>query len=253
MSMQMAKRVSKSQPTRLYRAPNDHIAVGHKLHIFWDDRTCWSEITGRTPLASGRPMSATCHSFECSPPNLQWLVSLTPRVKSRSDAIGADRTHAARVRSVHHRAPPTSNRTRRCSRRSSIKLIPVSSLRWFFATGCVRSNLTGRGTEFGHHLAVKSVTSALASAYVSTTGHTSIEFGHNLPLVSGHMAEAAPSLEHTTGRAGLAEACVRSLFHSDKHLIHFINLFTLAQMCQPPSASPCARVLAYFHKHFQGC
>jgi hypothetical protein len=28
---------------------------------------------------------------------------------------------------------------------------------------------------------------------------------------------------------------------------------TIAQMCQPPSVSPCARVLAYFQKHFQGC
>ena len=38
-----------------------------------------------------------------------------------------------------------------------------------------------------------------------------------------------------------------------KHLLQFTNFSTLAQMCQPPSVSPCARVLAYFHKHFQEC
>ena len=39
-----------------------------------------------------------------------------------------------------------------------------------------------------------------------------------------------------------------------------VELLTLApklhypcQMCQPPSVSPYAHVLAYFHKHFQGC
>ena len=31
------------------------------------------------------------------------------------------------------------------------------------------------------------------------------------------------------------------------------NFTTLDQMCQPPSVSPCAHVLAYFHEHFQGC
>jgi len=32
-----------------------------------------------------------------------------------------------------------------------------------------------------------------------------------------------------------------------------VKFLTLAQMCQPPSVSSCAHVLAYFHKHFQGC
>ena len=32
-----------------------------------------------------------------------------------------------------------------------------------------------------------------------------------------------------------------------------VKFRTLAQMYQPPSVSPCAHVLAYFHKHFQGC
>ena len=31
-----------------------------------------------------------------------------------------------------------------------------------------------------------------------------------------------------------------------------VKFQTLAQMCQPPSVSPCAHVLAYFHKHFKG-
>jgi hypothetical protein len=38
-----------------------------------------------------------------------------------------------------------------------------------------------------------------------------------------------------------------------KHLLHFTNFSTLAQMCQPPSVPAYARVLAYFHKYFQGC
>jgi DNA-binding Xre family transcriptional regulator len=199
-------------------------------------------MTRCTPPASGQTMSAICHSFECSPPDLQRLISLTPHVKSRSDTLGADRTHAARVRSVHHRVPPTSNWMRRCPRQPRVRLIPVSPPRRFF--------MIGRSTEFGHHLTAKSVTSALALVYVNTTGRTSVESGHNLLLASGHMAEVTPSLEHTTERVGLAEASVRSLFHSDKHLLHFINFSTLAQMCQPPCVSPCARVLAHFHKHF---
>ena len=32
-----------------------------------------------------------------------------------------------------------------------------------------------------------------------------------------------------------------------------VKFLTLAQIYQPPSVSPCVHVLAYFHKHFQGC
>jgi hypothetical protein len=53
--------------------------------------------------------------------------------------------------------------------------------------------------------------------------------------------------------SGNFELSVRSLFDSEKHLLHFTNFFTLTQMCQPPSVSPCSRVLAYFHKYFQQC
>jgi hypothetical protein len=57
------------------------------------------------------------------------------------------------------------------------------------------------------------------------------------------------------------QAIVRSdamwsrVWHSGPtHLFHHFlehNFTTLAQMCQPSSVSPCARVLAYFHKCFQ--
>ena len=78
------------------------------------------------------------------------------------------------------------------------------------------------------------------SAYVSLTECTSIESGHLLP-------------QRPVSEYGHHVTCVQSLFLSENHLLHFTNFFTLAQMCQPPSVSPCARVLAYFHKCFQGC
>jgi hypothetical protein len=46
---------------------------------------------------------------------------------------------------------------------------------------------------------------------------------------------------------------VWSMFSMKKQLLYFTNFSTLAQMCQLPSVPPCVRVLAYIHKHFQGC
>ena len=52
--------------------------------------------------------------------------------------------------------------------------------------------------------------------------------------------------------------CIGRLWH--RRTIHTlradtppVKFLTLAHMCQPPSVSPCAHVLAYFHKHFQWC
>jgi hypothetical protein len=39
LTIEMAKRVSKSRPTRLYRAPTDHIVIGLKTQLLWADRT----------------------------------------------------------------------------------------------------------------------------------------------------------------------------------------------------------------------
>ena len=70
---------------------------------------------------------------------------------------------------------------------------------------------------------------------------------------SGQEPTLESSLLHMTGRAGPPEASVRSLYNQ-RHLLLFTSIyFTLAQMFQPPSVSHCAHVLAYFHKHFQGC
>jgi hypothetical protein len=81
-------------------------------------------------------------------------------------------------------------------------------------------------------------------------GCTLCASGHNNAPASDHTTETAPSLQTMIGHAGLAKAYVRSLFDSEKHLLHFTNFSTLAQMCKSPSVPPCAHVLAYFHKHF---
>jgi hypothetical protein len=76
----------------------------------------------------------------------------------------------------------------------------------------------------------------------------------------GRRPTPTPSLLPLTGRAGLVEASIRSLTVTSFHLRFFTelihinsNFFILGQMCQPPSVSPCAHVLAYFHKCFQRC
>jgi hypothetical protein len=46
-----------------------------------------------------------------------------------------------------------------------------------------------------------------------------------------------------------------SILHpvSSNELPNFTIFATLDQICQPLSVPPCAHVLVYFHKHFQGC
>ena len=68
----------------------------------------------------------------------------------------------------------------------------------------------------------------------------------------GYTALASTDRTHNP-MFGHCESSVWSQKISDNHLLYFTNFSTLAQMCQPPSVSPCACVLAYFHKHFQGC
>jgi hypothetical protein len=104
-------------------------------------------------------------------------------------------------------------------------------------------------SSFVSHKRLHQRTSAL-------TGRTSVVSGHFFATTSGLRPKARPFTPTLTGRregeSGHHMTCVRSLFHSEKHLLHFTNFSTLAQMCQP-SVSPYARVLAYFHKDFQGC
>jgi hypothetical protein len=71
-----------------------------------------SEVTGRTPLASGRPMRATClphlMSFvrsQQSSTSAQWLSHDLRRRQ-------ADRTHLARIRSSLARTLPEDDRMR---------------------------------------------------------------------------------------------------------------------------------------------
>jgi hypothetical protein len=68
----------------------------------------------------------------------------------------------------------------------------------------------------------------------------------NCPFSTIMTRRRDPESDHT-------ESNIWSLFSSDNYLLYFPNFSTLSQMCQPPSVSPCTCVLAYFHKHFQGC
>ena len=97
-----------------------------------------------------------------------------------------------------------------------------------------------------------------ASASPDQTHHCHIR--SHFDLASGHFNNRARARQlhlKLIGRyspeSGHYMTYVRSLFHSDNHLLYFTNFSTLAQMCQTLSVSPCACVLAYFHKHFQGC
>jgi hypothetical protein len=84
-------------------------------------------------------------------------------------------------------------------------------------------------------------------------GLTSIVSDHLFFLASGHKTATARSLETETGHAGWPEASVRSLPVTSFRLRFSTNVVALDQICQPPSVSPCACVLAYFHKYYQGC
>jgi hypothetical protein len=105
------------------------------------------------------------------------------------------------------------------------------------------------------HSSVRSLL-PLLSACISVrhrlTGHTPCaSVTSNFSVRS--RTKAAPSLLVMTR----CRVRVRSLQSqrpvNPKLLLHLFNFATLAQMCQPLSVSPCACVLAYFHKYFQGC
>jgi hypothetical protein len=74
---------------------------------------------------------------------------------------------------------------------------------------------------------------------------------------SGQSAETVPSLlswpDAPNPEFGHYKHYIRLVFFSEKHFSNFANFSTLAQICQSQSVSPCARVLAYFHKYFQRC
>ena len=109
---------------------------------------------------------------------------------------------------------------------------------------------------------VRSLGVSSVHCHVSRTRHN--------PPASDQRPMPASSLLLLTRRAGPTETSVRSLIVTSiffclgrrRHCwtIHTlwadtstVKFLTLAQMCQPPSVSPCAHVLAYFHKYFQGC
>jgi hypothetical protein len=116
--------------------------------------------------------------------------------------------------------------------------------------GRVRSPATRRTTASGHHciLSVACVTLRQQRPDAPSTRQVT-----TMPSVWSLADACAFTAKHYRTCRSRVRSCSRSLFLSEKHLIHFTNFTTLTQMCQPPSVSPCARVLAYFHKHFQGC
>ena len=116
--------------------------------------------------------------------------------------------------------PMYLNRTRLSIRCNTLGYAALASSDWTHHY-CVRSHFYLASGHFNNRARARQL-------HLKLIGRCSLESGH-----------------HVTG--------VRSLFFSDYHLLHFTNFSTLAQMCQSPSVSPCARVLAYFHKHFQGC
>jgi hypothetical protein len=76
-------------------------------------------------------------------------------------------------------------------------------------------------------------------------------------VLSPVMIQQNPSLPSTFINDRTLKRRVRSHRNqrsvSERQHLHFTNFSTLDQICQPPSVSPYAHVLAYFHKHFQGC
>jgi hypothetical protein len=91
----------------------------------------------------------------------------------------------------------------------------------------------------------------------SVTGRRPYVSGHFHCAASGHGPDRARArqLHYKSLDAQQVSPITSGLESSvdQKLLLLISNFATLDQMCQPPSVSPCARVLAYFHKHFQGC
>ena len=82
------------------------------------------------------------------------------------------------------------------------------------------------------------------------TNHLGINDEHNDVFTEVHLLAGKLLLVVAIHSLGGSRA---NWLHTRDQLLFTSIFFTLAQMCQPPSVSPCAHVLAYFHKHFQGC
>ena len=115
---------------------------------------------------------------------------------------------------------------------------------------------------------VRSLGVSSMRCHISRTGRT--------PPASGQRPMPASSLLLLTGRVSPSETSVRSLTVTSvfsvlstggtvglsalygrtlrrwSFLPLHLNFTTFDKMCQPPSVSPCAHVLAYFHNIFKG-
>jgi hypothetical protein len=113
MSMQMAKRVSLSQPRDLNRSPHEIEPLDSHCTLPRDDRTRRSEMTERTPPASGRPMNITCPCDLTALVDLQRSNEPVLRIKEQSDVPDADRMHHLGVRSSARPSKPHCDWTHR--------------------------------------------------------------------------------------------------------------------------------------------
>ena len=134
----------------------------------------------------------------------------------------------------------------------SVRSFPVSIQRRLFTTGRVRS-----------------VTLNSVCCHISRTGRSLLASGQFVTQRSVRDRRCAPSA--ATDRTRRSNRDQRPVTYSDLCLFGLgcrwhhrtirtlradtppVKFLTLAQMCQPPSVSPCAHMLAFFRKHFQGC
>jgi hypothetical protein len=191
-------------------------------------------------------MSAMCLAFKPWPPNLQRLRAFLRVVKS-------DRTRQSTTRRARrHVRLPACPHAQHCDLmlRGNDRTCHQSGIWSLLENSSSTLLVTWRCPVFGPSLVACQSQKLLASTYVSMTGLTLLCV-RSLPNSSvwSH-TETMPLTVEMTRRTGLGLGPASN--HSSG-LLDFTNNATLNQMCQPPSVSPCAHVLAYFHKHFQGC
>ena len=149
-----------------------------------------------------------------------------PHFLDRTHPVYLDRTHlSVRCNTLGYAASASSDRTHHC---------------------CVRSHFDLVSGHFNNR-------ARACQLHLKLIGRCSPESGHYVTYVRS-LFHSDNHLLYFTNFSTLAQMCqTPPLLHSDNHLLYFTYFSTLAQMCQTPSVSPCVCVLAYFHKHFQGC
>jgi len=131
-----------------------------------------------------------------------------------------------------------------------VRSIPKSSKNAFLVTGRVRSLVTGL-SKSPILLSSPALSLDRATGPVNSVHRASGPLVPARPIPQTFQPLARVSLTLVTGlyqsvwSLGSWRPVLRDEFRS------LPNFATLDRMCQPPSVTPCARVLAYFHKHFR--